>query len=278
VPTTTLRVLREEVARGLGVRSFVDGSVPTLGTTAILPDPNRLEPDGEWSDVDAFVLFTSSPLDGQVRRVTGFTTGTSVQFGPAVATAVPSGALYQIFKSYHPIEDHNIAINDALRELGMRRVTSVGTTTETSGVQGLPVPSVVANTSTDLLRVERSVGTLASPYDYEDLVQGYHYELVRNNGAAWLELKYFPVTGQVVRFTYSREATTLTADTDATDEPVLLVKALARKYLAAANKDDAGVTRWAREAERIRHEVIPSTQTSRKLVVPKITVSGNTDW
>lgn len=270
MPTSTLRVIREEVARGLGVRSYVDGATPTLGTTTILPDANRLEPDGEWSDVDAFIQFQSGPLDGQERRVTGFTTGVSVQFAPAVGTIVPSGTSYAITKTYR-VDDFNISINDALRELGMRRVTSIGTTAETTDVRNLPVPSVVSNTATELVAVERAIGT-ASTFAYEPLYEGYHYQLVRNNGGAWLELKYAPTTGQVVRFTYTHEATSLVADTDATSEPLLLVKALARKYLAAANRDDAGVTRWGREAERIRKDVIPSTVPSRKTVVPKISV------
>jgi hypothetical protein len=272
LPSSTLRQIREEVARGLAVRSYVEGSVPTLGTTTILPDTARLEPDGEWSDVDAFVYFTSGTLDGTERRVTGFSTGVSVQFGPALTGAVPSGQQYAIFKTYSPTQDYNIAINDALRELGMRRVTSIGTTTETSDVRNLPVPSVVANTSTELLKVERSVATTASPYDYETLQRGYHYELVRHDGTAWLELKYAPVTGQVVRFTYSREADMLSADTDSTAEPLILIKALARKYLAAANRDDAGVKRWENEAERIRRDVLAPKQTSRTLTKPRIVV------
>lgn len=270
MPTIALRALREEVARGLGVRSYVDGATPTLGTTTILPDANRLEPDGEFSDVDAYVQFQSGVLDGIERRITGFTTGVSVQFAPAVGTAVPSGTSYAITKTYRT-EDFNISINDALRELGMRRVVSVATTTETSDVRNLAVPSAVANTATDLLGVERAIGT-AGTFDYEPLVESHHYQLVRHDGTAWLELKYPPVTGQVIRFTYGHEASMLSADTDATSEPVLLVKALARKYLAAANHDDAGVTRWGRESERIRKDVIPSTQASRKAVVPRITV------
>jgi hypothetical protein len=174
-------------------------------------------------------------------------------------------------KTYAP-EDYNIAINDGLRELGMRRVTSIGTTTEVTDDRHLAVPTSVANTSTDLIAVERSVGTAASPWQYEPLIDGHHYKLVRHNGTAWLELMYPPVTGQVVRFTYTREATMLTADTDATEEPILLVKALARKYLAAANRDDEGVRRWGSEAERIRRDVMPTVQPSRKTIVPRITV------
>jgi len=268
---TTLREIREEVARGLGVRTFVDGATPTLGTFSILPDNSRLEPDGEWSDVDSYILFTSGANDGVVRRVTGFSTGQALAYGPSLA-AVPSGTTYQLFKTYHPVEDLNIAINDAIRELGVRRVTSIGTTAEVSTERRLAVPSAIGNTSTQILAVERSVGTLGSSHDYETLQANYHYEMVRSDGASWLELGYAPTSGTIVRFHYIREADKLTADTDSVSEPVLLIKALARKYLALANRDAQAADIWAREAERIRRDVVASVQPGRKTVVTRISV------
>lgn len=272
---TTLRSLREEVARGFGVRTFVEGSTPTLGTGSILPDWSRLEPDGEFDGIDAFILFTSGSNDGVVRRVTGFSTGNSLQFGPSLSAAVPSGQSYQVFKTYHPTEDYNVAINDALAELGARRVVRVGTTSEVTDQRRLAVPSAIANAGA-IVKIERSVGTTGSPWQYEELFEGYHFRFVRSTPTAgdvqqWLELMYPPVQDTIIRFTYESEVPRLVADTDATYESAALIKALARKYLDLARGNADGAKVWSEQAALLRAQQPPAEQ-ARTLVVPRIQV------
>lgn len=272
--TSTLRTITEEVARGLGVRTFVDGTVPTLGTTSLICDPNRLEPDGEWDQIDAWIRFESGVLDGQIRRVTGFSTALvsgglgTVQFAPAVATTVPSGTTYSIFKTYHPTDDYRVSINDALKELGMNRVTSIATTAEVSDVRRVSVPTVAGLPDAMLLLVERSVATTGSPDQYEALTEGLHYKKVQADSLMWLEITYSPATNTLLRFTYSHQATALSADTDSTSEPLIVIKALARKYLASARGDQAGADWWGREAERLRLLQVQQRPAARPYMKP----------
>lgn len=269
MPVTTLRDLREQAAKGFALRSYADGAVATTGTGGFLPDPQRQEPAGDWSEVDAFILFTSAPNDSVVRRVTAYTVGSGLTFAPSLATAVPSGATYQLFKDAHPIEDWNVSINEALKELGNHRVVSIATTAEVADNRRVSVPSAAGNPATRLLGVERSVGTTGSPWQYDPLRAGTDYDVVTSDGATWLELKYIPVQDTLLRFTYEREATELVVDTDATAQPALLVKALARKYKAAAKADDAGVKRWTLEAEHVR-DLYPQQSAMFEHAIPRI--------
>lgn len=275
----TLRAIREQAVRGYKQRWYAEGTVGTTGTTTILPDTNRQEPAGEWDRVDSWLHLIGGALDGQVRKVTGFTAGVSVQVGPALASAIPSGQQYALYKEFDPINDFNVFINAGLREITAERtITSFATAAEVypSGGEALyvyNVPSAAANRGTTLIKIDRSVGTTASPYDYTELLEGRDYEIWKSENVTTIRIKYMPVNGQLLRYHYQHIAADLVNDTDVTDEPLNLILYFARKHIALAEGDNDAFKKWAALAEQEK-SIWENTQEQIRTKVPRVVVRG----
>jgi len=261
----TLLALEEDTVRGMGLGLLTQGTVPaTGGTTTYLIDANRQEPDGEYDRVDAFIKFTNglgvaSVNNGLVRPITGFSTGNqSITFAPALVASVPSGTTYDIFKNYGPNDDVRLAINSGIRDIwGTRNVYTIATTHEPAGLTThiLSVPSAAANAITQLVKVERPVGSINTDYDWRELRLGQDYNVVDDAGAISITLNYVTVASTVLRLTGVRPAAELTNDTDITQEPAHLIVLAARKFLALQDPSaKADVEKWGRELENAKFE------------------------
>ena len=271
---TTLLTLKEDSVRGYRLRSLVQGTVPSPGNTTLFYDNNRQEPAGTFDRVDAFVKFTNglgvaSVNLNVVRRVTGFSTGNyTVTFAPAVTASVPSGTTYDVFTSFDPDNDVRLAINSALRDMAPERmVNQVATTVEVASQGYVSVPSAAHNAVTQFTKLERSVGTLFSDWNWETLIEGIDFKRVDYAGALVVELQYVAVASMGLRFTGTRPASELTNDTDTTDEPSSLIVLGARKYLALAEGDAAAAAAWGREFEAAKVDYYKN-QPPKRLVVP----------
>lgn len=266
----------------MGLGLLTQGTVPgTGGTTTLFIDANRQEPDGEYDRVDAWVKFTNgtgvaSVNNGVVRAITGFSTGNqSITIAPAVTASVPSGATYDIFKNYGPDNDVRLAINSGIRDLfGTRNVYTIATTVEPAAdtTHILSVPSAAGNTITQLLKVERPVGSINTDYKWEELIRGQNYDVVDDAGAISISLRYRTVASTVLRLTGIRPSSELANDTDLTEEPAHLIILAARKFLALQDpnaKDD--VEKWGRELENAKREYF-RVRESQSLNVPRFQV------
>ena len=271
------RTIKQEVLAGYKRHNYASGTVPTQGgSTTIFYDNNRQESDRFWSldGANTWLKMTASGNnDGLVRRVTGFSTGNfSLTVAPALTASVASGNTYTLFKGPHPDNDIGQGINETLRStFPERRVSAVATLNEQEEVRSYTVPTAVMNAVTVLRLVERSVGTTSSEYQYEPLILGQDYKVWDTGGAGRLELQYIPVASQVLRFTGERIVADLSADTDTTDEPLAVILAGARHWLALqeGNKDLASY--WERkfeEAKRDYQKRMPAV----RLTVPVIKV------
>lgn len=259
---TTLRSLRADVVSGYDLRGFASSTVASHGSNSstLLYDPVRTEPQGEWDRVDTWLLFTNGTNNGLVRRVTGFSaSGFTVTFAPAASATVGSGATYQLFKTFHPTVDGNLAINSALRDMAPERIVqSFATAAETDDSHTVSIPSAAVNANSEIFRIERSVGTTNSDWEYEELYEGtdYRIDLQATGGArvGTLVLADVGASGHVIRFHYRSPLAELSADTDSTDEPQGLIVLGARKYLALQEGDMAGVEKWGREFEAAKRD------------------------
>ena len=260
----TYRQLKQDVAQGYKRHTFVTGTATSAGNTTLLFDTSRQEPDRFWSldGANVWVKFigTSAPSlnDGLVRKVTGYSLGnSSITFAPAVTASVAASCNYQLYKGSHPDNDIGQAINETLRATFPERVVStVATTHEQENVRSYTVPSAVVSASTKLRRVERSVGTIASDYNYETLIEGADYKLLDIGSATLIELQYLPTPSLLLRFTGERVASTLSADTDTTDEPPAVILAGARHFLALQEGNTELATYWERKFEDAKRDYL----------------------
>jgi hypothetical protein len=268
---TTLRSLRATAAQGYRLRwSVPSASVPTggtLNTTTSLFDPSRTESEGAWDRVESWVLFTSGTNNNQVRQISGFSAlgVNALQWTNPLAASVASGDSYQLFLSARP-NDWDLAINSALRDMSPERlITAVATAAEPDGTLGthwMAVPSVVNNTISNFIKVERSVGTLVSDFNYQTLIQDVDYTLVPvttgsgSDGTLRLEFRYQPTLNTLLRFWYERRVTELSADTDDTAEPAAVILTGARKWMALQEGDEAAYQRWTKEHELAKRDYL----------------------
>ena len=279
----TYRVLKEDVLRGMRRHVFVSSSVPTGGNTTLLLDTARQEPDRYWSQdgADTWVKFGTSPgvasvNDGVVRRVTGYSlNNNTITFAPAVTASVASGSEYALFKGPHPDNDVGLAINETLRATYPQRVvSSVATTHEEEDVRSYSVPSAVHNTVRQLKEIRRSVGTINSNYNFRTLRAGFDYELIDISGALTLQLQYLPTPSLVLTFIGEGVASDLSADTDSTNEPLAVILAGARHFLALQEGNAELASYWERKFEEAKKDYAKATP-PRDLRIPHIAVG---DW
>lgn len=270
MPTNSLLTIKQNALQSYRSRQYVAGTVASYSTTW-MQDPTRQEPIGEFERVDSFVRFTSGAANSSEARVTGWSPGnSSLVFAPSVPSLSASTAYY-ISKTFAN-SDVNLAVNAALRDMAPeRRVQSFATAAEVGDVQTLSVPSAAGNTLTEVVRIDRSWGTTNSLSDYREIYEGSDYLVDLSAGSSTLRLNYPAVSGSIVRFHYRRSAAELTADTDATDEPMSLILAGTKKWLAAQDGDDTLFAQYGREFEAAKHDYL-RTQPARTIKVPRIGV------
>jgi hypothetical protein len=253
---------------------MVTGTVPTNGTTTVIPDNNRQEPQGEFDRVDSFLKITSGANIGVERRVTGFTAGVSLTVSPALSASVGSGTTYQVFKTF-PDSDVGLAVNSTLRDnFPDRMIESFASAGEVDGAYTLSVPSAASNALAQLVRIDRAVASTA--YNYLQLFEGADYRIDPSvgSGATQSYISAKPgVSGGTLRFHYRRPSAEMSADTDTTDEPASLILAGTRKWLALAEGDQQAIERFGREYENAKNDYTKSLS-ARTTRVPIFTVSG----
>lgn len=270
--TTTLLTIKQQALQTYRSRQFVTGTVASFNTTMII-DSRRQEPRGEFERVDSFIKFTSGPAIGSESRVMGWSPGnSSILFAPSVPS-LNASTNYQITKTFLD-SDVGIAVNSALRDMApQRRIQSFATANEVGGIQTLSVPSAAGNAIAQIVRVDRSWGTTNSLYEFREIYEGADFSVDINSGTYTLRLNYPAVSGNIVRFHYRRPAAELTVDTDSTDEPMSLILAGTKKWLAAQEGDQELVERYGREFEAEKADYIKS-QPVYTTKVPKIGVIG----
>ena len=135
-------------------------------------------------------------------------------------------------------------------------VNTVATINEQDDVRSYTVPSAVSNAITKLVKIERSVGTTSSTYQYRELRDGFDYELVDYSDTMNLQIQYIPVASTVLRLTGRAVAADMVNDSDTTDEPPEVILAGARHFLAiqAGDKDRAAI--WAQRYEAAKHDYV----------------------
>lgn len=269
----TLRNLRGQVLQGYRARQYVTGTVAShaVNSTTAFYDANRQEPDGEWDRNDTYVLFTNGTNDGVVRRITGWSTNSTFTFAPAATAAVGSGAAYTLQKTFQPT-DVTQAINEAMRDIFPERtIQSFATAAETADSYIVVVPSAAIAPQSKFIKVERSVGTTSSDWNYQELALGSEYDIVQSFPTVHIVTAHAGASGHLLRFHYQRPAGELTADTDTTDEPPHLIILAARKFLALAENDMAGVEKWGRELQDAKKEW-QNAKTARPIRYPRIGV------
>ena len=262
----SFRVLKEDAVRGYDIDSFATSTVPTQGgTTTVLVDSARQEAAGTWDRVNAWLKFgTGNPglasvNDSVVRAVTGYSTNGSLTFQPPLTASVPSGSSYRLFRTFHPDNDAGLAINSTLREnFPERVVNTVATINEQEDIRSYTVPSAVSNAVTKLVKIERSVGTTSSTYQYRELRDGYDYELVDYSDTMNLQIQYIPVASTVLRLTGRAVAADLVNDSDTTDEPPTLILLGARHYLALQSGDNERAQFWGQKYSEAKRDYAKS--------------------
>lgn len=258
---------------------MVTGTTPTAGSTTVIPDNNRQEPQGEWERIDSFIRFTSGlgvPTGnlGVERRITGFSAGVSLTVAPALGASVGSGSTYYISKTFND-SDVALAVNSSLRDqFPERMIESIASSADVGTGYTISVPSAASNAIAELIRVDRSVGS--TNWDYTELVQGVDYRIDPSVGSGATQTFVSTRTaasGGALRFIYRRPAAEMSADTDATDEPVSLVLAGARKWLAIAEGDPAAIERHGREFESAKKDYVKS-RSAKRINTPVVQVFG----
>jgi hypothetical protein len=260
------RTLKQDVMQGYRPESYAFSTVPTTGgTTTTLVDGGRQEAAGAWDRVTSYIKFdtgqpgVASVNDGLVRIVTGYSTNGSVTWAPALTASVPSGSGYRLFQAFHPDNVVGLAINTTLRDnFPERVVSSIATINEQDEVRTYAVPSAVSNAITKLVKIERSVGTTSSSYQYRELRDHFDYEIVDYADTTNLQIQYIPVASTVLRLTGVRVASGLSADTDTTDEPPNLILFGSRALLAAQEGDQERIAYWTRKFEDAKRDYAKS--------------------
>lgn len=271
---TTFLSLKQTALQGYRVRQTATGTTATAGTTTVVPDANRQEPQGDWERVDSYMKFTSGANLGVERRVTGFSSGISLTIAPALSASVGSGTTYQLFKTF-PDSDVGLAVNEALRDsFPDRIIESFASAGEVPSAYSFSVPSAASNALADIVRIDRAVASTA--FDYMPLFDGADYRIDPSVGSGATQTyvsAQVGVSGAVVRFHYRRPGAEMVADTDTTDEPVSLILAGARKWLALAEGDTQATERFGREFENAKSDYAKS-RSAQKIRVPIFTVSN----
>ncbi len=280
--TDTLLQIKQAALRGYRSRQFVSGTI-TSATTSWFIDTARQEPQGEFESVDSFVKWTSGVAIGSESRVMGWSPGnSSIAFAPSVASgAINASTNYQIAKTFQDA-DMVLNVNSALRDMAPeRRIQSFATTNEIGGIQTLSVPSAAGNAIADIIRVDRSFGTTNSLYDFRQIYEGSDYMVdidgLNANPMLTLRLSYPAASGNIVRFHYRRPATELTADTDSTDEPMSLILAGTKKWMAEQEGDDTLARKYQAEFESAKKDYIKNLPV-KTTKVPRIGLVGYGGW
>lgn len=270
--TNTLLQIKQAALQTYRSRQYVSGTVASFNTTMFI-DSSRQEPQGEFERVDSFVRFTSGPANGSEARVMGWSPGnSSIVFAPSVPSLNASTSYY-IAKTFNNT-DANYAVNSALRDMAPeRRIQSFATANEVGDVQTLSVPSAAGNAISEIVRIDRSWGTTNTLYDYREIYEGSDYMMDIVSGSYTMRLNYPAVSGNIVRFHYRRPAAELSTDTDSTDEPMSLILAGTKKWLAEQEGDDTLTRKYAAEFEQSKRDYIKS-QPVKTTKVPRIGVTG----
>ena len=276
----TYRTFKEDVVRGYRIGAYASSTVPTQGgTTTVLADGNRREAAGHWDRVDTWIKFdtgqpgVASVNDSAVRLITGYSTNQTITWAPALTVSVPSGSGYRLFQSFHPDNDAGLAINTTLRANFPERVVyAVATMNEETDVRSYAIASAVFNTITKLVKIERSVGSLVSEWQYRTLREGHDYTVVDYAGTGRLMVQYLPEASRVLRLTAERASQELTADTDTTDEPPNLVLSGARAFLAAQEGDKERLAYWTQRHEQDKRDYVKN-RPAQALAKPHFKVS-----
>jgi len=268
--TTSFLSLKQDAIRGYKVRQFVSGTVASFNTTMI-QDLSRQEPQGEFDRVDSWLRFTSGPANGTEVRVTGFSAGNqSLLFAPSVASLNASTSYY-IAKTFADA-DVKLAMNSALRNTFQERIIqSFATAAEVDGAYNMSVPSAAFNAIADLIKIDRSVGTTNSPYNYQELFEGVNYRVDNANDVGTIITAYPGVSGTNVRFHYRRPVNEFVADTDLTDEPPALILAGTKMWLAIQENDAAQIATFGKLFEMAKVDYAKS-RTVTTLSLPRIVV------
>ena len=268
---TTLATLKADALRGYRARQLVVGTVASYNTTW-LQDSNRQEPQGEWDRIDSWLKFTSGAATGVESRVTGFSAGNqSIVFAPSVPS-LSTSTTYQIAKTFSNA-DMLLAVNSALRDMAPERIIqSFATAAETGDQRWVSVQSAAANAIAETIRVDRSVGTTNSGFDYRQVYDGADFWTDSYaDGSKVIRLAYTAASGTLLRFHYRRPAAELSADTDSTDEPVSLILAGTRKWLASMEGDGEAMARFGREFEAAKVDYAKA-RSVRTIKIPHIRV------
>lgn len=248
MPTNTLLEIKQAALRGYNPRQFATGTVGSFNTTMIV-DTNRQEPQGEWERVDSWIKFTSGAAIGVERRVTGFSAGNSaIIFAPSVPS-LSITTTYQIAKTFDD-SAMLLNVNSSLRDMAPERIVqSFATAFSVGDSYNLSVPSQAFNPRTELVKIDRSWGTTNSDWEFRELYSGSDYQMDIAGGAAALRLAVTYASGNIFRFHYRRAATELVVDTDSTDEPMSLILAGTKKWMAIQDGDQEAIAKFGREFE-----------------------------
>lgn len=270
--SNTLQTIKSQALQTYRSRQYVTGTVASFNTTMLI-DSRRQEPKGEFERVDSFVKFTSGPAIGAEARVMGWSPGnSSILFAPSVPS-LNASTNYSITKTFTD-SDAGIAVNSALRDMAAeRRIQSFATAAEVGDVQTLSVPSAAGNAISEIVRIDRSFGTTNSLWQFREIYAGSDYYMDINSGTYTMRINYPAVSGNIVRFHYRRPAAELSVDTDSTDEPMSLILAGTKKWLAEQEGDDTLARKYSSEFEQAKNEYTKS-QPVRTTIVPRIGVTG----
>lgn len=268
--TSTFLSLKNDAVRGYKIRQFVSGTVASYTTTWI-QDLSRQEPQGEFDRVDSWLRFTSGPANATEVRVTGFSAGNqSLLFAPSVASLNASTSYY-IAKTFADA-DVKLAMNSAMRGTFQQRIVqSFATAAETDGQYFMSVPSAASNYIADLIKVDRSVGTTNSNYNYRELFEGVDYRVDEADGVATIITANPGVSGTNVRFHYRRPVNEFSVDTDLTDEPAALILAGTKMWLAIQENDAAQMQMYEKQFELAKADYNKSRD-AKTVQVPRIIV------
>jgi len=270
MPTTTFLSIKQSALRGYKIRQYVAGTVASY-TTTMIQDSLRQEPQGEFDRVDSWLRFTSGPANGTEVRVTGFSAGNqSLLFAPSVASLNASTSYY-IAKTFADA-DMGEAVNSSVRGMFKERVVqSFATAAEVDGAYTLTVPSAAMNANTALLKVDRSWGTTNSPYDYRELYEGTDYRIDIAGNVGTIVTGYPGVSGTNLRFHYRKPLNEFSVDTDTTDEPVSLILAGAKMWLAIQEGNQAEVGIFEKQYELAKADYFKN-RPNANTKVPRIIV------
>lgn len=274
---TTLSTIIQDALRGYHQRQLVTGTVASYNTT-MLQDSARQEPQGEFDRVDSWLYVTSGAASGSEARVMGFSAGNqSVLFAPSIPS-LSATTNYRIAKTFSRA-DAVLAVNSALRDMNPERIIqSFATAMIAADTLSISVPSQASNAIADLIKVDHSWGTTNSPSDWRELVEGPDYEVdLIADGTRTLRLAQTQASGNIFRFHYRRPAAELTADSDTTDEPLSLILAGTRKWLAIQDGDQQAIERFGREFENAKSDYLKS-RANTTIKFPRVGVVGYWPW